>query len=176
MPAIAHTCSCGPGADVEDEVRDDPRREEVDRVVRDVERLHEPRVANAQPLGQVHDDRHQRDQLRRQQEDRREHEDDRRRERVVLERVDGEQLRGRSGGPEDGEDQPALRVHREMREARHDRDSREARTGTPRKHLRALRELVFSRRHRCSYARLVGRRRHRLDRRMCAAARWNLSR
>ena len=45
-PARAHLL-VRPRRVVEDEVRDRPRREEVERVVRDVERLHVPRVAHA---------------------------------------------------------------------------------------------------------------------------------
>ena len=126
---------------IEHEVRDRPGREEVDRVVRDVERLHEPRVPNPQPLRQVHDDRHQCDQLGRQQEDRREHEHDRRRERVVLERVDREELGHGRGGAEEDEEQPALGVRRELREAGHDRRSRDEKQAS-KEDLRAQVELL----------------------------------
>ena len=65
-------------AGVADHLDRPPRRQAVQRVVGDVERLDVPGVADLQPLGDPVDDPEQGDQLRRQEQDPGDEEDDRR--------------------------------------------------------------------------------------------------
>ena len=103
-------------AGVADELDRPPRRQAVQRVVGDVERLDVPGVAHLQPLGDPVDDAEERDQLRRQQEHPGDEEDDRRVVALVARRPDDEELGHRRAGGEDEEREPAVGVEREVRE------------------------------------------------------------
>ena len=87
-----------------------PRRQRVERVVRDVEALNRPRVALLQPLRDGLDEWDQDDQLRREQERRRDEEDDGRVVHHVPRRLDRERVRDRRCGGEHDERNPPV-VH-----------------------------------------------------------------
>ena len=93
-----------------------PRREPVERVVRDVERLDVPGVANLQPLRDSVDDAEERDQLGRKKQDARDEEDDRRVVALVTRRPDHEELCDRGARREDEERRPAARLQRQVGE------------------------------------------------------------
>jgi hypothetical protein len=111
----------GVETELPDQVRRPPRREPVEGVVRDVEPLDVPRVANLQPFRHVLDDAHEGDELGRQEERGRDQEDDRRVVALVPGRADDEELRHRCAGGEDEEGRPAVRGGLQMGE-RDERD------------------------------------------------------
>ena len=102
-----------------------PRRQVAERVVADVEALDVPGVPLLQPLGHVHDDAQQRDELRRQQQRARDQEDPRGVERRVTRRAHRVGVGcGRAGG-EDQEGRPLRRLR--VVETRQERDRRSER-------------------------------------------------
>ena len=93
-----------------DEVCRPPRRQSVQRVVRDVEALDRPRVALLQPLRNRLHERDQHDQLGRKQERRCDEKDDRGVVHLVPRRLDRERVRDRGRNGEHDERDPAV-VH-----------------------------------------------------------------
>jgi hypothetical protein len=117
---------------VQDRVRDRPGDDVGDREDADVEGLDVPGEAVLQPLGDVLDDRHQHQQLRRQQQDRRDHEDAVRVVALVALRVaDVEELRDRRAGGEQGEVDPAPRLRVDVHHERHRDPDRDGGYGGP---------------------------------------------
>ena len=96
QPGASHQLDCA------------PRREPVERVVGDVERLDVPGVANLQPLGDPVDDAEERDQLGRKKQDARDEEDDRRVVALVARCPHDEELRDRGTRREDEKRRPAV--------------------------------------------------------------------
>ena len=103
-----------PAGMVGDQRRCPPRRERVERVVRDVEDLDRPRIALLQPLRDGLHERNQHEQLGRQQQRRRDEEHRGRVVHVVPRRLDREQVRDRRRRGEDGERDP-VRLVRDRR-------------------------------------------------------------
>ena len=91
-----------------DQVGDAPRRESVERVVRDVEDLDRPRVALLQPLRDRLHERDEDDQLRREEQRRGHEEHDRRVVHQVPRRLHGEHLRHRRRRRENDERHPVV--------------------------------------------------------------------
>ncbi len=121
---------------VADQLDRPPRREPVQRVVRDVERLDVPGVADLQPFGDAVDDAEERDQLRRQEQHAGDEEDDRRVVALVPRRPDDEELRARGARRQDEEGHPAVGVEREVGEGDYRRRGRQSADGVE-KRLRA---------------------------------------
>ena len=124
-----------------------PRRQVPERVVADVEALDVPGVPLLQPLGHVHDDAEQRDELRRQQHRARDQEDPGGVERRVAGRAHGVGVRCGRAGREDQERRPLRRLR--VVEARQERQrGGESRRSRSRRRTRP--RLVGSARRRCS--------------------------
>ena len=103
----------------EDDVRGPPRRHRRDREHEDVRHLHVPGAAAAQPLGNVLDQRDQRQQRRLHEQSRGDQEDAGRVVALVAGRADDEELRHRDARRQQRELEPVAGVAVELGEERH---------------------------------------------------------